>query len=224
VSRALQANVALSAAGVLYECGLPPLHLAAARGEVGVLWSLLLDLRRGGSAAAKLNQPSPLTLARTPLVEAVAGGHGAAVRMLSQHGASVESIDADGRTPLSIAAKYGYAAMTTVLLECGARVDRKIAGGGYTPLYIASQEGHTAVVEALLEAGADVERASDRGYTPLFSACQAGHAPNARLLVIGGADVERATSSGITPLFIAAQLGHAEVAEVLLQAGESAAA
>ena len=76
---------ALLAAGVTYECGLPPLHLACARGDTDAARALL----GRSDGAALVDRPSPLPLAYTPLMEAVAAGRGETARLLLRRGISV---------------------------------------------------------------------------------------------------------------------------------------
>ena len=50
------------AAGVLYECGLPPLHLASARGDLDAV-RIILDGFGDNKLKAALDEPSPLPFA-----------------------------------------------------------------------------------------------------------------------------------------------------------------
>lgn len=45
------------------------------------------------------------------------------VKLLIDAGADVNLVSADGRTPLSIATRWGYSAVVKVLLEAGAAVN-----------------------------------------------------------------------------------------------------
>lgn len=96
----------------------------------------------------------------TPLVMAVTRNgmspECAAVESELLHGqATVDVADAQGRTPLMLAAKFGRLRAVQVLLSAGAAVNR-LSGGGESALMFAAAKGHVDVVRELLDAGADV--------------------------------------------------------------------
>ena len=68
--------------------------------------------------------------------------------------AAVDLADAQGRTPLMLAAKLGRFRAVQVLLSAGAAVNR-LASGGESALMFAAAKGHVNVVRELLDAGAD---------------------------------------------------------------------
>lgn len=100
----------------------------------------------------------------SPLAYAVRGGHQAAVRLLLEHGANVNSGAPSfwsfrpfhGRTALIHAAFIGHEAMARVLLEHGADANVRDEFEGRTALCYAVGRGHVAMVRLLLENGADV--------------------------------------------------------------------
>lgn len=65
----------------------------------------------------------------------------------------VDVRDADGRTPLSWAAKRGHEAMVSLLLEKGAAIDSEDRFGR-TPLEFAAERRHEAMVQLLESYGA----------------------------------------------------------------------
>ena len=96
----------------LYECGLPPLHLAAGRGDAERVRSLLeqqpapagADPARASSAAADAEGPGAVT----PLQLAVQEGRVEVARVLLELGASVDKVDPQtGCTPLAAAVFAG---------------------------------------------------------------------------------------------------------------------
>jgi hypothetical protein len=138
----------------------------------------------------------------------------AVVTALVEAGADKEASDADGWTPLNVAACEGHVAVVTALVEAGA--DKEAAAAdGWTPLNVAACHGHVAVVTALVEAGADKEAADADGTTPLHLAACHAHVAVVTALVALGADIGALTDGGETPLQVSIRRGHHHVARVL---------
>lgn len=123
-----------------------------------------------------------------------------------------------GSTALHLAALYGHADVTQVLVEAGADVDSRDERSR-PPLYLAAQRGHAEVVSILVEADASVDVRGRRGITPLYWAAMSGHADVARILVEAGADVDAKTEYGSTALSTARKRNHQEIVELLERAG-----
>ncbi|KAG8411883.1 hypothetical protein J3458_015178 [Metarhizium acridum] len=135
------------------------------------------------------------------------------VQGASQTGTEIDMQDADGRTPLMWAARYGQEAMARLLLEKGAHIDARCRTYGETSLIWAARKGHGAVVELLLEEGADINaRCSRYGQTALIWASGNGHEAVVRLLLDKGAT----DTYDQTALICAANAGHEDVVWLLL--------
>ncbi|KAJ4419054.1 hypothetical protein N0V82_005177 [Gnomoniopsis sp. IMI 355080] len=92
-----------------------------------------------------------------PLLWAVMNNYEAAVEILLEKGADVETRDLFwGQTPLSGAAGNGHEAIVKLLLKEGADFESK-RKDGRTPLSWAAWQGHEAVVKLLLEKGANID-------------------------------------------------------------------
>ena len=127
------------------------------------------------------------------------------------------TIDAQGHTPLMLAAAFGSVEAVRTLIASGADV-RHAGTAGITPLHLAADDPMKA--RLLLEAGADVNAASQLGRTPLIiAAANSQSAEVVRVLLSRGANVNAADSSGITPLIAAANSDNREAAELLLARG-----
>lgn len=121
--------------------GLSALGHAAVNGHADLV-KYLLD--EGASPHAAPGSHAPLTLA-------AANGHDAVVTLLKRRGATVQHVDAHGRTALIFAAKHGKVSTVELLLKFGANLHHKCRQG-YTAQQHASRAGHSGVV-ALLQKG-----------------------------------------------------------------------
>ena len=129
----------------------------------------------------------------------------------------VDAKDAQGQTPLMLAAAIGSAEAVRTLIVGGADV-RAAGGAGITALHLAADD--PAKTRLLLDAGADVNAASQLRRTPLIAAAAASQSAEVvRLLLARGADINAADSSGVTPLNAAANADNREAAELLLARG-----
>lgn len=131
--------------------------------------------------------------------------------------AGVNATDADGDTPLHIAARSGYRRVLKALLEAGADMEARDAEGR-TPLQVAAQPGRESLLppneialSLLREKGARLD---------LFAAARLGDTVTATALLDANpaACTERDTT-GATPLCHAAWCGQLAMVELLLERG-----
>ena len=78
------------------------------------------------------------------------------VRRLIDSGFDIEERDANGCSPLYIAASHGREEIARLLIQCGADTEAATNGGG-TPLYASVLKRHDAISKMLLNAGASRE-------------------------------------------------------------------
>jgi ankyrin repeat protein len=97
------------------------------------------------------------------------GGTPAMVEFLVRNGAVVDSRDAEGRTPLHIAAMRSNVGVMFALIDAGADIEARTRRQE-TPLWIASEQLKPDAVRVLLESGADVCAKDISGWTPLQEA------------------------------------------------------
>ncbi len=131
----------------------------------------------------------------------------------------VDARDANGNTPLHLAADGEDAGFVRFLIDKGAKID--LAGArSKTPLHISAGNDRRAIVDALLKRGAALEARDDYQRTALIlCARERGQAATGRILIEAGADVNAADRFGSTPLELAAWRGKADFVELLLEKG-----
>ena len=156
----------------------------------------------------------------TALLEAVeSGDHAAAMRLLSAKGTNVNSVGADGATPIMYAAANNDLELVRALIKAGA--DVKLANQfGSSALTEAAIIGAAPVISALLTAGADPNYKTPDGETPLMAAARSGKVDAAAQLVDAGADINaKETWGGQSPLMWAAAQGQADMVKFLASQG-----
>ncbi len=156
----------------------------------------------------------------TSLVRAAMNGQVDIVRILLEHGATVNFKDGRRTTPLHAAAEGGSAEVTQMLLDHGADITASNYQG--TALHRAAMYGRLEVVKLFIERGANVnEEADGGGWTPLHAvASWSDSAEVAEYLIAHGADVNhRLLRGGETPLNSTTMQGGVNVARVLLAHG-----
>ncbi|MHB9147119.1 MAG: ankyrin repeat domain-containing protein [Candidatus Amoebophilus sp.] len=119
------------------EAGNTPLHLAAEKGQLGLV-NLFLKHGRAGMYTQNYNGQLPLHLAAQE-------GHTAIVALLS----SVYAIDNNGQTPLHLAAHKGHLEVARVLIAKGAHINVQDINRK-TPLQLAILNNHAALEKFLL--------------------------------------------------------------------------
>ncbi|MBI4815533.1 MAG: ankyrin repeat domain-containing protein [Deltaproteobacteria bacterium] len=186
--------------------GRSPLHLAAVRGNVG-----LIELFLGRGVPVDIADGRK----RTPLMSAAAKGHKAAVERLLAAGASVKAKDPESGTAGQLAQRNGHDEIAELLMlgSKGEQAKRPTA----KDLNIAIEQKNVALVKKLLEAGADLNK-QQGGTTPLCMAILMELDEAVRLLLDKGADPNLAQKDGETPLMGAAAF-HEKAALLLLERG-----
>jgi uncharacterized protein len=150
--------------------GLSLLHKAAMCGSVAKC-ELLLQASKGRALSLRV----PATAA-TAMSYAVDAGHLAVVKLLQQHGADLQEVDANMSTLLhtaAIAVASSGTPCTTSVLEYLLSTDLDVNAQqkqGQTPLNAAEQYGNAAAAQVLLDYGADPTIPDEHDYTPLHAA------------------------------------------------------
>jgi ankyrin repeat protein len=140
--------------------------------------------------------------------------------LLSMDNRLTRTFDADGWSPLHLAAHYGHADLVTLLLHNNAPVDlRSTNQMANTSLHAALAGRRADVARILLDAGADVNATQHGGWTALHAAAANGDRALVELLLSKGADATTANDSGETAASIARTRGHADIADLLDRRG-----
>ncbi|KAF2995333.1 Ankyrin repeat domain-containing protein 44 [Curvularia kusanoi] len=141
-----------------------------------------------------------------------------ATRMLQEPATDPDCKDANGRTPLFIAAISGCDAIVYMLLGTHKVTLEFRDEDERTPLMEAVFYGHSKVVEILLDHGANLSSVSRDGSFPLFEAACENNLEMVKLLLAKGADVDFCGERG-TALAGAASGGNYESVELLIRSG-----
>ncbi|KAM7397266.1 hypothetical protein PAMP_020250 [Pampus punctatissimus] len=132
----------------------------------------------------------------------------------------VNSCNADGFTPLHVAALHGRSALVALLIRHGANVNAR-TNQSATPLHLASQNSHIQVLRFLLECNAKLNKKDHYGNTPLIHACLRGNLETATTLLQSNVLVNMVNHQGNTALHEAVRGGHQALVELLLRGGAS---
>lgn len=119
----------------------------------------------------------------------------------------VAGVGAGGETPLVVATKGSQIDVINVLIDCGARLDRKSIIDGKTAVAIAAMLGMTASLECLLFRGANVNIPDSQGRTPLMLAAIAGQTGTTSQLLNCFADINCLDNEGETAMDLARKAG-----------------
>jgi ankyrin repeat protein len=228
--------------------GLPPLLLAAKRGNLDQLRKLLeqpgvnldqVDDRSGANALMAAAQAGNLHVVEfllasgvdvnfksrksglTALICAAGAGKLEAVKILLKcPGVRLEPTGNNGVCALAGAAYFGHADIVNALLDAGADVNFRHPKNGNTALMLACAEGRLDVVNVLIKRpGIRLEQTNNNGVCALFAAAHQGNADIVGRLVDAGADMTAPNVRGQSCLHPAIAKRHANVVECLLARG-----
>lgn len=126
---------------------------------------------------------------------------------LIERGVPVDVRDAQGATPLMVAAAFGNREVAEVLIGHGADPNARDSVNGATPLHFAAMAGHSALVNLLLASGARIDIRDSLGETPLHYAAFYNRADMIELLATAGANLDLPSHAGLTPFSLASRHG-----------------
>ncbi|KIL84992.1 hypothetical protein FAVG1_11863 [Fusarium avenaceum] len=136
--------------------------------------------------------------------------------LLRDGGCLIDAKASDGSNALSIAAKFGYTDVMTILVDRGAELGG--CQGAAIPHLEAARYGKTDALSLLLDRGADIDGKPSNGRTALHEAVSGGHDTTLTLLK-KGADVNAMTINRWTVLHSAVAARQEEFVVQLLHHG-----
>lgn len=119
------------------------------------------------------------------LIEAVNNIDIISLNVLLAEGASVDTVDQNGNSPLILATKIGNPRMVDIILAHNPNINHR-NNDGETALMSASANGILSIVQDLKEHGADPELRNSNGLTASQIALRNGHSTIARFLSESG--------------------------------------
>jgi ankyrin repeat protein len=157
------------------------------------------------------------------LLAASAAGDLDGVRAAISAGASLETRDERGRSPLLLAAAGDHVDVASELVRLGADPDA-VDGRSDTPWLVTGVTGSVAMLEVLLPAAPDLAKRNRYGGVSVIPASERGHVEYVRRVVRTGIDVNHVNDLGWTALLEAVILGdgsapYQEIVTILLAAG-----
>lgn len=212
----LIATLALAAATLAHATPVDDLVIAAEMNDPRVVQALLT---KGVDPNLTDNR------GRTALFTAVREGSQKALEaLLAVPQTNVNAVNADGETPLMLAAIRGSLPAAKALVRRGADINRK----GWTPLHYACSGPDNGVAEFLIAQGAELNARSDNGTTPLMMAARYGSGDLVPLLLKAGAEPRAANEQELTAADFAQRGGRdrmaAELRTAMAQRQRAAAA
>ncbi|XP_056437826.1 ankyrin repeat domain-containing protein 6b [Gadus chalcogrammus] len=194
--------------------GRGPLHLAAYRGHIEVVRTLLkagcdLDIQDDGE--------------QTALHRAAVVGNSDVISALIQEGCDLDRQDKDGNTALHEVSWHGFSQSVKLLVKAGANVHsrNKVRNSS---LHLACQNGHAQSAKVLLLGGARPDTKNQAGDSSLHVAARYNHQGVINILLGAFCSVSLRNQAGDTPLHVAASLNHRKSVRLLLEAGADSSA
>jgi ankyrin repeat protein len=152
------------------------------------------------------------------LAYAVANSNLNMVNILISAGASPNSVNQEGETPLMHLRSDAPLEFVHQLIELGFDV-KAHDNSGRSVLMTLARSSNLAVVKELIAAGAKIDERGNNGSTVLMSAAENQDSDIVSYLVKSGASLNQESDDGASALLIAAREGRSENLRVLIDAG-----
>ena len=152
------------------------------------------------------------------LAYAIANSNLNMVNILISAGASPNSVNQQGETPLMHLRSDAPVEFVHKLIELGFDVKAR-DNSGRSVLMTIARSSNLAVVKELIDAGAKIDERDNHGLTVLMSAAENSDVSILKLLIKAGAALNQENDDGASALLIAAREGRGENLRVLIDAG-----
>lgn len=162
-----------------------------------------------------LTQPYSFTDLNEALLRSCSFGHNRCTRKLLSYGADVNTVDADGDSPLMLAAANDHYLVAKLLVAIGAKINHT-SDRGRTALHAAVWNQRRELVKLLINFGADVGIQELYGETAVMLCARRGFADILRILLRVGCDIGVKSDEQDTALHYAARYNHPDCVEQLL--------
>jgi hypothetical protein len=189
--------------------GFSPLYFAALQGYK-LLAAQMLE------KGAEVHSPGP---AGTPLHEAAENGDLILAKLLVEHGAQIDRINADGESPAFLALDNGQPGLLQWLLdnEADPNLQNEL---GNTLLILAADHDDTLAIQLLCAAGANAGIQNLAGETAMHQAAAKGNLAAAKVLVRDcNAPLNQQDARGLSPAGLAFREGQTELVDFLTSLG-----
>mmetsp|Transcript_15253 Transcript_15253/g.32923 ORF Transcript_15253/g.32923 Transcript_15253/m.32923 type:complete len:537 (+) Transcript_15253:104-1714(+) len=198
----------------------PPLIRAANGGHESDLKKLIDKAKSAGTLQALLLEQAG-SYGQTALHRAALHGHEGALLLLLEAGTPPDARDAEGHTPLFLAAFSGHLSIIEELLSRSPNMVEDLDPKGSQVLQWAATQGHVEVVKALVNRFRANPVARDfAGGGPIAAAATMGHFAILRFLLDqpgGKAEAIQGDERSLTAIHWAALHGHGDVVALLLE-------
>lgn len=152
------------------------------------------------------------------LAHALDAGDAVRAAWLLRHGADANTPNLLGEPPLHQAIRNQEPDLVGLLLDAGARLDARDAGG-WTALMKAAWANDADSVTRLIGKSAPVDTVSGDGWSALDLAVSYADASVVQALLAAGANVKRANATGFTPVMFAVARDDPAILDALLARG-----
>jgi hypothetical protein len=189
--------------------------------------SLSFELAGGGRRASNVKNVKkgeaflPLSKENKALFDAVRAGNAEATRRAMEAGASFDTPNSLGVTPMKAAIALNQVNIVHALIEGGGK-SKLFTDEGNSALIYSIVQNKPEITRLLLKYAADVNKIDKNGFSPMMYAIDRDFVDIVRELLDAGADANQRDKNGYTPLMRAVNMGRADVVAALLKAGASA--